>query len=617
MEVITTAGGKSTVYCGENCFQNVINCVLSKGQIFVITDSNVMEIYKNLITETFVNAPMFVIKAGEKNKNKKTLFAILQAMVENNLTRTCTVIAFGGGVVGDIAGLAASLYMRGVRIIQIPTTLLAQVDSSVGGKTAIDFCGVKNVIGSFYQPETVIIDPIFLKTLPKREIRCGLGEIVKYAALNAEIYRAVTNCKNLFDGEFLKEVIPLCIKYKTQVVDSDERETGIRKCLNLGHTTGHAFELFYKKKSHGEFVLIGMYYELFIASRCGIVGEQYKNSMIKIIKKVIHLPKYENTEAAAKASVHDKKNKTSDKISLILPKSVGEWQELNLPYNDYIELVSECAKTLNTGKTLKKFAVIGKDVSKSSSPQMHAFIANRLGFKIKYDKISIPEERFGQDIAELFKKYDGFNVTIPYKLQIIPYLKKTEGDAVSFGAVNTVTTNSLTGYNTDGLGFMLMLKNAGIEIYNKSVLLLGAGGAGRSVAKKLAETGANVYVYDKNAVNVANLAKETQVFPQEQIAIRKYDIIINATGVGMHKTEGLSPVNESLICLCDTAIDLIYVPEKSKFLQIAESNGKRILNGTAMLFYQAYFAECIFWGIQSDAIQAKTLYEEYIKENKL
>lgn len=262
-----------------------------------------------------------------------------------------------------------------------------------------------------------------------------------------------------------------------------------------------------------------------------------------------------------------------------------------------------------------KAAVIGKDVSKSVSPQMHKFIAEALGKKIGYDKISIPETEFESTIEGVFKNYDCFNVTIPYKLSVIPHLKKTVGDAEFFSAVNTVTVADRTGYNTDGAGFALMLRNDGVELSGKTALLLGAGGAGRSVAKTLSDAGAAVSVYDKNTCNAKEVAARFGLTALSEIAVGRYDIIVNATGVGMHKTEGISPVGEDLIGLCTVAVDLIYVPAKSRFLEIAESCGKKIINGAAMLFYQAYFAECIYFGLQPDDGQAKLLFEKYMEKD--
>lgn len=265
--------------------------------------------------------------------------------------------------------------------------------------------------------------------------------------------------------------------------------------------------------------------------------------------------------------------------------------------------------------TKKKLAVIGKDVSKSTSPQIHNFIASRLNLAVEYGKISIPESEFEDKIDALLAAHDGLNVTIPYKLAVIPHLKTVDGDAKVFGAVNTVNCKTLTGDNTDGLGFMLMLKNNGVEVCGKEVLLLGAGGAGRSVSKKLLDAGACVSVYDKNTGNAAALENEFKgVRALKDIADKPYYLIVNATGVGMHGTEGVSPVSERILSLCEVAVDLIYVPERSEFLRIAETHGKKIINGKAMLFYQAYYADCIFFGLTPDEAQAKKLFTEFCEE---
>ncbi|MDE6790438.1 MAG: shikimate dehydrogenase [Clostridia bacterium] len=264
---------------------------------------------------------------------------------------------------------------------------------------------------------------------------------------------------------------------------------------------------------------------------------------------------------------------------------------------------------------MKKLAVIGKDVSQSTSPQIHNFIASQLGIEITYEKISIPEEQFESRVEELLKTYDGLNVTIPYKLSIIPHLKATEGDATAFGAVNTVLTSTLTGYNTDGLGFMQMLENNGVNVDGCDVLLLGAGGAGRSVAKKLSDGGARVEVYDRNADNARSVAKQfANVTAVNEVVAKKRKLIINATGVGMHKLEGLSPVPAEILQGCEVAVDLIYVPEKSEFLRIAESLGKKIINGRAMLFYQAYYSDCYYFNLTPSATLAADLFKKYLKE---
>lgn len=262
-----------------------------------------------------------------------------------------------------------------------------------------------------------------------------------------------------------------------------------------------------------------------------------------------------------------------------------------------------------------KLAVIGKDVSQSGSPAIHAFIAKKLGYDVEYDKVSIPEEQFDARISRIFEEYDGFNVTIPFKLPIIKYLDKVAGDARVFGAVNTVSVKDKAGYNTDGLGFTLMLKCGGVEVKDKKILVIGAGGAGRSVAKKLFDCGASVFVYDKNINCARALEREFKgIKALENLQNTPYYALINASGVGMHKTEGLSPVGEELLSLCEVAIDLIYEPKKSKFLEIAENLGKKIMNGRAMLFYQAYYSACIYAQIQPDERTAEKLFTEYLEE---
>ena len=345
--ILSAPSLKSVIHCGKGAFEKYASKL--GGNLFVITDSNVNKLYGELIESTFKGAPKFVLTAGEASKNHKNLLKILDKMIASGVTRTSTVVALGGGVVGDIAGLAACLYMRGINVVQIPTTLLAQVDSSVGGKTAIDFNGVKNVVGAFYQPSQVIVDPMFLGTLPAREIRCGLGEIIKYSAIDCGIYGTLLKNKDkLFDLNFLESVTADCIRHKAKVVTEDEHDTlGARKTLNLGHTTGHAFELYYKRKSHGEFVLIGTYYELYLAERAGVCEKEYADSLRSLIKTVIKkIPAYPDAGEAAKIAKFDKKNTEQSTVSMIVPKTVGESFELKLPLGVYAEQIAQCAKDI-------------------------------------------------------------------------------------------------------------------------------------------------------------------------------------------------------------------------------------------------------------------------------
>ena len=257
-----------------------------------------------------------------------------------------------------------------------------------------------------------------------------------------------------------------------------------------------------------------------------------------------------------------------------------------------------------------KLALIGKDVSKSDSAKMHAFTIAGLGGDCRYDLISLAPEELDGWVRRNSSQYDAYNVTIPYKLEIIQYLSRIEGDAKTFGAVNLVKGG--VGYNTDGIGFMLMLENNGITVAGKRVLVLGAGGAGRSVVKKLSDAGAEVFVYDVRRESAEALAKEFgSVQALEALRPQNYAMIVNVTGVGMHKSEGKSPVGEDILAGCDAACDLIYYPRKSEFLRIAESLGKPILNGEGMLYYQAYYGDCIILGREPNAAEAKRLFADY------
>ena len=268
-----------------------------------------------------------------------------------------------------------------------------------------------------------------------------------------------------------------------------------------------------------------------------------------------------------------------------------------------------------------KLAVIGKDVSKSLSPQMHNFILGRMGVSCEYEKISLNEAELKERADELFSRFDGFNVTIPHKQNILPYLKKVEGDAGVFGAVNTVVTKTRTGYNTDGTGFVTMLSDAQIGVKGQRALVLGAGGAGRSCIYALHEAGAFVTAYERDSERLKAVYRDFKHFvPAEKITEFNFDVIINCTGIGMHDTVGKTPTVpdeqgqdclEKLVEGCKAVVDLIYEPKESALLLLAKARNKRTLNGEAMLFYQAYAADCIFTGRERNMKQAKELWREY------
>lgn len=238
---------------------------LIKGEnVAVVTDDNVDGLYGNALDRFLTDKKVvkIVIKSGEASKNAENFLAILNRLAELGFKRNDGIVALGGGVVGDLAAFCASTYMRGISLLAVPTTLLSMVDSSVGGKTAINLERGKNLCGTFYQPDGVYICTEFLKTLPKRELMSGFGEVIKYAFLSKDITLAD------IEGGDSEELVYKCLKIKAGIVERDERESGERKLLNLGHTIGHAIErLSGFSISHGECVAKGLYAVLKVSQK--------------------------------------------------------------------------------------------------------------------------------------------------------------------------------------------------------------------------------------------------------------------------------------------------------------------------------------------------------------
>lgn len=260
-----------------------------------------------------------------------------------------------------------------------------------------------------------------------------------------------------------------------------------------------------------------------------------------------------------------------------------------------------------------RLGLIGKDVSKSASERIHNFILRQFGVECDYEKISCSNAEFDSAMRRLCGDFDGFNVTIPYKREVFEYLDGLQSDAVDCGAVNTVISATREGYNTDGVGFLLMLSTAGIKVKGKSALVLGTGGSGRSSAVALKNAGATVFMYRRNREKLNEVCAQLGVQAANNPETGGYDLLINCTGVGMHDTEGQSPVTEKAFQGASAAIDLIYAPSESEFLRLAKTKGLRTLNGASMLFYQAYFADCLFLGREPSEAEAKIFYENYLK----
>ncbi len=276
-QIVVNVNPPYTVFIGENLKDKMVE-FLGNRRAFVITDSNLFSFYKDFLKN--LSQHIFVFEAGEESKNINTLMRIYDFLIDKSADRHSLILAFGGGVVGDTAGFAAATYMRGAKLIQLPTSLLAMVDSSVGGKTGINYGGYKNIIGSFYQPEAVFVDVAFLKTLPEREYLSAFAEVVKYGMIRDKklfefLENSVDALKNR-DLESLRFVVERSIKNKAEIVAEDEKEKNIRALLNFGHTFAHAIESItnYKRYLHGEAVSIGMVMASRLAEKLGYMRSE-------------------------------------------------------------------------------------------------------------------------------------------------------------------------------------------------------------------------------------------------------------------------------------------------------------------------------------------------------
>ena len=322
---------------GENLLSQFEHFKLHSGQrVLVVTNDTIAPIYLQHLLDMLeahgVKTDSVIVPDGEQYKTMETWNQILTALLANNHTRSSILVALGGGVIGDVAGFAASAYQRGIKFIQVPTTLLSQVDSSVGGKTAINHPLGKNMIGAFYQPQSVVIDINCLKTLPQRELSAGLAEVIKYGIIMDSAFfnwleTHIDDLLNL-DVDALSYCIYRCCELKAQVVAADETEQDMRAILNLGHTYGHAIEaeLGYGNWLHGEAVSVGMLMASQTAKLLGLLAdkdiERIKNLLIKA-KLPVKRPEQMTIESYIPHMLRDKKV-ISGKLRLVIPTKIGQ-----------------------------------------------------------------------------------------------------------------------------------------------------------------------------------------------------------------------------------------------------------------------------------------------------
>ena len=308
-------------------------------KIMVVSDSTVFPLYGKKLLQSLeiLGAEIFtfVFEAGEERKRLSTVEALLESLAENHFTRSDVIVALGGGVCGDMAGFAAAIYARGIDFVQVPTTLLAAVDSSVGGKTAVDLCGGKNLCGAFHQPIAVICDTDTFKTLDEKTVGDGLAEMLKYGVIcDSELFERVQN----FDSEDRDALVARCVEIKNQIVSEDELDRGTRQLLNLGHTVGHAIEAAANfTVTHGHGVATGLAIISRAAEKKGLLPTAECEKIISAIEKC-SLPTKTDIDADTlfNLTLSDKKS-DGDFVNLIIPTRVGKCE---IARTDRSELMS-------------------------------------------------------------------------------------------------------------------------------------------------------------------------------------------------------------------------------------------------------------------------------------
>ena len=328
-----------------------LNDISSSRRRLVVISKKVYKLYKNEFD--FSQEELFILNDGEHQKNMNNYLKIVQKAIGLGLSRKDLIIAIGGGVVGDLAGFVAATYMRGIDFIQVPTTLLSFVDSSVGGKTGLDLPNAKNYIGAFYQPKTVFINLNFILTLDKKQMLSGYGEILKYAFIELSCKCEKTHllieflsiaADRILDNNMnlIERLVRICLDMKISVVQKDETEGGLRKVLNFGHTYGHALETIthYRKYTHGEAVVYGMMLAFDYALRTKMINQTYYNLAYDLFKKYGFKPikpvKY-NHDKLINIMKYDKKA-NNGRITMILPDKKGSVTEVEITNETLFEM---------------------------------------------------------------------------------------------------------------------------------------------------------------------------------------------------------------------------------------------------------------------------------------
>ena len=331
---VKTSMGSYPIYLERGCLSKAGELLALDRKVLVVTDSGVPARYAEAVAACCRQPVIVTIPQGEHSKQMPTFTLLLEKLVEEGFTRTDCVVAVGGGVVGDLSGFVASTFMRGIDFYNVPTTVLSQVDSSIGGKTAIDFMGIKNIVGAFYPPKAVLVDPDVLATLPARQISNGLAEAVKMALTGDRDLFSLFEHADLTDPAVMEDALYRALLIKRRVVEEDEREGGLRKVLNFGHTLAHAVESVYDMDTyyHGECVAIGM---------VPMCAPAVRERLLPVLKR-LGLPTEltGGAEALLEACRHDKKA-AGETITVVYVPEVGSFEFQKLTFTDLEKRIKE------------------------------------------------------------------------------------------------------------------------------------------------------------------------------------------------------------------------------------------------------------------------------------
>ena len=326
--IVKTRDGSYPVRITRGGLSNVGGFFDLDRRVLVVTDDGVPEIYAKCVLSACREPHLCVLPQGESTKNLDNFCRLLQILTENGFTRGDCVVAVGGGVVGDLAGFAAASFLRGIDFYNVPTTLLSQVDSSVGGKTAVDFMGYKNLVGAFYPPKAVWIDIDTLKSLPKRQLACGLAEALKMGMTSDKALFSLF--ENGVAEQNLEEVVVRAVTVKKAVVEQDERENGLRRVLNFGHTLGHAIESADGTLLHGECVALGM---------LPFCAPSVRERLLPILKTLGLPTEWQgDREKLCDALTHDKKA-AGDSVTIVLVPEIGHFALKKMPMDELLIMI--------------------------------------------------------------------------------------------------------------------------------------------------------------------------------------------------------------------------------------------------------------------------------------